>query len=110
MAIGGDHIGEGWDDFARKPGTTAVDFLDYINDILNDIGSGNAARQRYFTFDHLTVHHNPAVVWAILAARHRVAFRAPYYLVDGVIEYILNSIQQHLTYCMHEITTPTELE
>ena len=110
MAISGDQNGERWVDFARKAGTTAIDFYDYIMTIINDIGPGTAVRRRCFTFDNLTAHHNPAVVWAILAAGHRIAFRAPYYPVDGAIEYVFNSIQQQLTYRMHEITDYAELE
>ena len=58
----------------------------------------------------MTAHHNPAIVWAIIAAGHRVAFRAPFYPVDGAIEYVFNTIQQQLTYRMHEITDAQELE
>jgi hypothetical protein len=37
-------------------------------------------------------------------AGHRVVYRAPYYAVDGPIEYIFNTIQQALTQALYRIT------
>ena len=53
--------------------------------------------------DNLVTHKHPAVLYAIFAARHRVVFRAPYYLVDRAIEYVFNSIHHQLTYHVHNI-------
>jgi transposase len=39
----------------------------------------------------------------IIAAGHRIVYRAPYYPVDGPIEYVFNTIQEELTYRMHFI-------
>lgn len=38
-------------------------------------------------------HHNVQMVALIYAAGHRIVFRAPYYPVDGPIEYVFNTIQ-----------------
>ena len=110
MAIAGDANGQRWVSFEQRAGTSAVDFLDFILVILTDIGPGTAQRRRCFTFDNLTAHHHQAVVYTIIAAGHRVVFRAPYYPVDGAIEYVFNSIQQQLTYRMHDILTEDDLE
>ena len=58
----------------------------------------------------MTAHLHAAVIYAILAAGHRVVLRAAYYPVDGAIEYVFNSIQQQLTYWMHGILTGVNLE
>ena len=60
--------------------------------------------------DNLVAHKHPAVLYAIFAAGHRVVFRAPYYPVDGAIEYVFNSIQQQLTYRVHDIFDEDDLE
>jgi transposase len=39
----------------------------------------------------------------IIGAGHRLVYRAPYYPVDGPIEYVFNIIQQELAYQMHYI-------
>ena len=96
--------------FEQRAGPSALDFLEFVERILGDIGPGTAQRRRCFTFDNLTAHTNQAVVYAILAAGHRVVFRAPYYPVDGAIEYVFNSIQQQLTYRVHDILTEVDLE
>ena len=93
MAIAGDIAGKRWVDFAKRAYTSAFDFLQFINRILNDIGPGTPARRRCFTIDNLVAHKHPAILYAIFTVGHRVVFRAPYYPVDGAIEYVINSIQ-----------------
>lgn len=39
----------------------------------------------------------------ILNAGHRIIFRAPYYPVDGPIEYVFNTIQQGLTKALYRV-------
>lgn len=40
----------------------------------------------------------------IFAAGHRLAFRAPYYPIDGPIEYVFNTVQGTLRINMDAIT------
>lgn len=40
----------------------------------------------------------------ILAAGHRIVFRAPYYPVDGPIEYVFNTVQCLLRINNHRIS------
>jgi len=42
------------------------------------------------------VHKNPIIMDLISNAGHRVVFRAPYYAVDGAIEYVFNTVQTNL--------------
>jgi transposase len=85
---------------------------EFIEWILNDIGHAdpaNGIRQRCFTMDNLYVHHNPLIAQMIFAKGHRLAFRAPYYPVDGPIEYVFNTLQQALTRRLYLIHTQNDL-
>ena len=53
--------------------------------------------------DNLNVHTNPMVVNAIINDGHKLVFRAPYYAVDGAIEYIFNVIECALCVRLREI-------
>jgi transposase len=46
--------------------------------------------------DNLLAHHHDATLNAILNAGHRFVFRAPYWPVDGPIEYVFNTIEMAL--------------
>ena len=54
-------------------------------------------------------HHNVQMVALIYVAGHRIVFRGPYYLVDGPIEYVFNTIQGILRIRMDAITEGTSL-
>ena len=45
----------------------------------------------------------------IYAAGHRLAFRAPYYPIDGPIEFVFNTVQGMLRINMAQITDETTL-
>jgi transposase len=78
--------------------------MDFIQEILDDIGPGTPERRRCFLMDNLITHRHPIIAQMIMAAGHRIVYRAPYYPVDGPIEYVFNTIQQELAYRMHYIT------
>jgi transposase len=59
--------------------------------------------------DNLTAHHHPAVIQLILGRGHNVVFRAPYYPVDGPIEYVFNTLQCTLSHRMFEIDNYQDL-
>ena len=110
VAISGSEHGERWMDFEQKAGTDIASFNDFVTRILNDIGPGTPQSRRCFTMDNLIAHLHPVVVQAILAVGHRVVYRAPYYPVDGPIEYFFNSIQQQLQHRMFEVADGVALE
>jgi len=60
--------------------------------------------------DNLISHHNPLTLTEILASGHRFFFRAPYWPVDGPIEYVFNTIEMALSYRMYEIRTVDDME
>jgi transposase len=105
--------GEGnqcWTEMQQVAGTTIVDFALYIQMILDDLPQGNAQRRRCFIMDNLSSHVNGVITQIIHAAGHRIVFRAPYYPVDGPIEYSFNTVQQELNKRMYEIETHAQLQ
>ena len=42
-------------------------------------------------------------------AGHRILFRAPYYAVDGPIEYLFDTLQQGLTRALYRVTNGQQL-
>ena len=103
MGISGNDEGDRWYDLWEEGGTTNERFIDFIQRILNDIGPGTPERRYCFTMDNLSAHTNPTILGMIIDAGHRILFRAPYYPVDGPIEYVFNTIQNMLCIFMHEV-------
>lgn len=109
MAISGDEDGGRWIDFEQKSGTTVTDTYKFVQRIINDIGPGTPQRRRLFTIDNLLAHKNPAVINLIFESGHRFYFRAPYYSVDGAIEYVFDTIQRDLEVKLDEIKNASDL-
>ena len=109
LAISGDDVANRWYDMWKEGGTTNDRMITFIERILQDIGPGTPQRRRCFTMDNLSSHHADQVAAMIHAAGHRLAFRAPYYAVDGPIEYTFNTIQGMLAIAMYEIRTEQDL-
>ena len=40
---------------------------------------------------------------------HRLAFRSPYYAVDGPIEYFFNTLQHELSLLLHQVRDENDL-
>eukprot|EP00537_Pseudo-nitzschia_pungens_P001385 CAMPEP_0172378124 /NCGR_PEP_ID=MMETSP1060-20121228/69262_1 /TAXON_ID=37318 /ORGANISM="Pseudo-nitzschia pungens, Strain cf. cingulata" /LENGTH=146 /DNA_ID=CAMNT_0013105839 /DNA_START=815 /DNA_END=1256 /DNA_ORIENTATION=- len=85
-------------------GTDAISFAAFIESILESLPPGTPRNRKCFIRDNLLAHHNPLTLNAILAAGHRFVFRAPYYPVDGPIEYVFNTIEMALSYRMYDIS------
>lgn len=110
MAVSGGPDGSRWVRFEQVPGTRIVEFTTFIQQILDSIPPGNEERRRCFIMDNLSAHVNIVIAQIIRDAGHRVVFRAPYYPVDGPIEYVFNTIQQELTMKLYEIYTADQLQ
>ena len=59
--------------------------------------------------DNLNVHRNQLIENIIEDARHRVVYRAPYWSVDGAIEYVFNTIHTKLQQQYQQINNMDEL-
>jgi transposase len=93
----------------QRPGTDIHFFYAFIFDMIQQIGPGAQGNRRCFTMDNLTAHKHPTVLNLIVASGHRFSFRAPYYPVDGPIEYVFHTVQYQLTINMHNIYTHQHL-
>ena len=94
-----------WFEIWNNGGTTIICFYAFIERILQDLGPGVPGRRYCFTMDNLDVHVNGAIQAMIINAGHQIVYRAPYYPVDGAIEYIFNAIQCTLRIDLQEIQT-----
>ena len=98
-----------WANIWNEGGTTITRMLDFVRQILNDIGPAGQNNFHCFTMDNLSSHRNDAVVALIQAFGHGVVYRAPYWNVDGSIEYVFNTLQCLLRRRLHEVQTDEEL-
>lgn len=79
-----------WSMLWAEGGTMVDRMIEFIQLILNDIGHATPGNIFCFTMDNLNSHHHPAVLALILQYGHLLSFRAPYWAVDGAIEYVFN--------------------
>lgn len=97
LAICGDpNLAMRWCDCWTDGGTTLERFIEFIDMILDDLAANHPGRQFTFTMDNLNVHRSPIILAMILGAGHQLVFRAPYWPVDGAVEYVFNTIHSHL--------------
>jgi hypothetical protein len=111
LAVSGGQDGLRWLEFTKE-NANLLTVSDFIERILNEIGDAdpeNGIPRRCFTMDNLVVHHHQIIAQMIFARGHRLAFRAPYYPVDGPIEYVFNTIQQALTQRLYLIVNHQHL-
>ena len=110
LAISGDPDNpDRWHEIWSCSGTTISKFVAIIRRIISDIGPGTVSRRRCFTFDNLSAHLHPQVMAVIYQAGHRVVPRAPYWPVDGAIEYVFNTLQVLLCVNLREIKDNDDL-
>ena len=94
LAISGDPDNpDRWHEIWSYGGTTISKFVAIIRRIIGDIGPSTTSRRHCFTFNNLLAYLHPQVMVVIYQAGHRVVPRAPYWSVDGAIEYVFNTLQ-----------------
>ena len=98
-----------WVDTWLEGGTTVNKMLEFVRTILQDIGQGTPNNFYVFTMDNLNSHKNAAVIALIHLCGHGVVYRAPYWPVDGAIEFVFNTIQTLIRSRMYEIRTSNEM-
>ena len=110
LAITGDDVNRmRWHEIWTNGGTTITRFHDFIVRILDDLAANHPGRSFVFTMDNLNSHKNPMILNLIHVAGHRYAFRAPYWPVDGAVEYVFNTIQSRLKVHFNQLQTMAEL-
>ena len=73
-------------------GTTLNWFYDFVERVVDDINERFPGRVFTFTMDNLNVHKNALVMGLIIDGGHRVVYRAPYWVVNGAMEYVFNTV------------------
>ena len=85
-----------WTDIWVEGGTTVEKMMDFVRTILDDIGPAAPGNWYCFTMDNLNSHRNIGVINMIHTYGHGVVFRAPYYPIDGPIEFVFNTLEAQL--------------
>ena len=98
-----------WADIWIEGGTTVGKMMEFIHHILEDIGPANELNFFVFTMDNLNSHKNAAVIALIHVYGHGVIYRAPYWAVDGSIEFVFNTVQTLCRSRLYEIYTGEDL-
>ncbi len=110
LAICGDNVGRmRWHNQWMEGGMTIERFYGFIDHILDNLDQNHPGRLFVFTMDNLSAHRNPLVTNWILNAGHRYVFRAPYWPVDGAVEYVFNSVQSKLRIYFNRLETMDNL-
>ena len=114
LAVSGEDARNGvdsrrWTDIWLEGGTTVNKMLDFVHQILQDIKHAGNGVFYVFTMDNLNSHKNVAVIALIHSYGHGVVFRAPYWPVDGAIEFIFNTIQSLVRAEMYRIRSSNDL-
>ena len=107
--IDGQEASRRWAEVWVEGGTTVNRFLSFMEDLLDDIGYAEEDNFFVFTIDNLNAHKNIAVLAMIQHCGHGVVFRAPYWPVDGPIEFVFNTIQTLVRARLYEIRTSEDL-
>ena len=90
-------------------GTNLYRMYTFFERIINQLEVDRPGRTFCFTMDNLNVHHHPMLLDLITSRGHRYLFRAPYWSVDGPIEYIFNTIHTNLLKHFRDIDDLAEL-
>ena len=98
-----------WADIWLEGGTTVAKMLEFVQHVLDDIGPADPENFFVFTMDNLNSHRNDAVIALIHVYGHGVVFRAPYWPVDGAIEFIFNSLQTLVRARLYDIRNSADL-
>ena len=104
-----EHAARRWADIWLEGGTTVDKMLEFVDNILEDIGHANEENFFVFTMDNLNSHKNVGVIALIHLYGHGVVYRAPYWPVDGAIEFIFNTIQSLMRARAYEINNEDDL-
>jgi hypothetical protein len=80
----------------EEGGTNLYRMYRFIESIIDQLAVDWPGRSFCFTMDNLNVHHSPVLLNLIVNHGQRYLFRAPYWSVDGPMEYIFNTIHNLL--------------
>jgi hypothetical protein len=113
MAISADPVLDmEWHDIWAQEfdGTTVYRYYVFLERIIDWLAQHYPNRIFCFTADNLNVHHDANICDLITRSGHRYLFRAPYWAIDGPMEYVFNTIHVHLLMHFGEVQDLDELE
>ena len=113
MAISADgKYNMAWHDIwpQEEGGTDVYRVYTFFRRVIDRLTIDDPGRFFCFTMDNLNTHKNPMVLNLITGEGHRYLFRAPYWSVDGLIEYVFNTIHTHLLSFFTQIHDLDQLE
>jgi len=95
--------GERWCWVEEKAGTTAADFVNFIEHVVGHIDPQEYNGARTILMDNLHAHTTPLVQQTITDAGHQLLYRPKYRPADAPIEYVFNTLQAELRVRMREV-------
>lgn len=100
-----------WHDYwpQDEGGTNLFRVYTFFERIIDQLAVDRPGRSFCFTMDNLNIHHNPILQHLFTSRGHRFLYRAPYWSVDGPMEYIFNAIHAHLLFHFRDIDDLTQL-
>ena len=91
MAVCGS--GERFLTLEKKAGTSILDTVIFLEEVMDRLEDGNEGRRWCFLADDLILHKHPLIRNTVFARGHSFLFRPPYALWIAPIEYVFNVIQ-----------------
>ena len=82
----------------------------FFDRVMDRLDNDHPGRSFVFTMDNLNVHHSDLLLQRIEDRGHRYLFRAPYWSVDGPMEYVFNSIHVFLLMYFRSVEDLDELD
>ena len=76
----------------EEGGTNLFRLLVFFTRVMDRLDIDYPGRSFCFTMDNLNIHHNPILQNLITSRGHRYLYRAPYWSVDGPMEYVFNTL------------------
>ena len=94
----------------EEGGTTIWIVYSFFLQICDQLDIDHPGRRFCFTMDNLNIHHSPIIVTLLISRGHDVLYRAPYWSVDGPMEYVFNTIHVFLLMFYNAVHDLDELE
>lgn len=82
----------------------------FFERIINQLAVERPNRSFCFTMDNLNTHHHPMILDLITSNGHKYLFRAPYWSVDGPMEYVFNTIHTLLLAFYNQVQSLDDLD
>ena len=99
-----------WVETWTGEGTTLFRYYEFLVKVLDDLDVLFPGRVFCFTKDNLNSHKNPFILDTILARGHKIVFRAPYWAVDGAVEYVFNTTHSLIEVMFNNVDNLISLE